>query len=298
MSLERYVYLNGEIIEESKALISPFDRGFLWGDGVYEVTPCFDGKLFRLDDHLKRLYRSLKYTQIHCHLDLEEMREATHETLEANKDLLGEGKIYRVGHWVSRGMDDPSMVASESDRPTIFIFWRESRSNKLIDKYSKGVKLSVVATRRVPPQCLEARAKVTSKMNQILAELDASSNGSLSLMLDIYGNVAENSVANFFMVKDSVLVTPHEKNVLQGVTRLTVFEMAKKLGIAFEEKDITLYDLSQADEFFLTSSAICAMPVNQIDRFLPKNPVPGPITEKIINEFVSETGFDFRDLSV
>ena len=87
MSLERYVYLNGEIIEESKALISPFDRGFLWGDGVYEVTPCFNGKLFRLDDHLKRLYRSLKYTQIHCHLDLEEMREATHETLEANKDL-------------------------------------------------------------------------------------------------------------------------------------------------------------------------------------------------------------------
>ena len=298
MSTERYVYLNGEIIKESKALISPFDRGFLWGDGVYEVTPCFNGKLFRLDDHLKRLYRSLKYTQIHCHLDIEEMKIATLETLKLNQDILGEGKIYRVGHWVSRGMDDPSMIASESDRPTIFIFWRESSTDKLVEKYSKGVRLSVVATRRVPPQCLEARAKVTSKMNQILAELDASSNDSLSLMLDIYGNVAENSVANFFMVKDNVLYTPHEKNVLQGVTRLTVFEMAKSLGITYEERDITLYDLSQADEFFLTSSAICAMPVNQIDRFSPNKPVPGPITEKIINEFVSQTEFDFRDLSV
>ena len=298
MSVERYVYLNGEIIDESKALISPFDRGFLWGDGVYEVTPCFNGKLFRLDEHLKRLYRSLKYTQIHCHIDIEEMRVATLETLKANQNLLGKGKIYRVGHWVTRGMDDPSMVASKSEKPTIFIFWRESPAEQLIEKYSKGVKLSIVATRRVPPQCLEARAKVTSKMNQILAELDASSSGSLSLMLDIYGNVAENSVANFFMVKDGVLFTPHEKNVLQGVTRLTVFDIAKSLGIPFEEKDITLYDLSQADEYFLTSSAICAMPVNQIDRFLPKNPVPGKITAEIINEFVCKTGFDFRNLSI
>ncbi|MED5578631.1 MAG: aminotransferase class IV [Nitrospinota bacterium] len=297
MPADRYVYLDGEIIEESKALISPFDRGFLWGDGVYEVTPCFNGKLFRLDEHLKRLYRSLKYTQIQCHLDLEEMKIATHETLKVNQILLEKGKMYRVGHWVTRGMDDPSMIASKAERPTIFIFWRESPSGQLLEEYSKGVKLSIVATRRVPPQCLEARAKVTSKMNQILAELDASSNGSLSLMLDIYGNVAENSVANFFMVKDNTLYTPLEKNVLQGVTRLTVFEMAKRLGICLEEKDITLYDLSQADEYFLTSSAICAMPVNQIDRFLPKNPIPGPITEKIINEFVSETGFDFRNLS-
>ena len=297
MSADRYVYLDGEIIEESKALISPFDRGFLWGDGVYEVTPCFNGKLFRLDEHLKRLYRSLKYTQIQCHLDLEEMKIATLETLKVNQILLEKGKMYRVGHWVTRGMDDPSMIASKAERPTIFIFWRESPSGQLLEEYSKGVKLSIVATRRVPPQCLEARAKVTSKMNQILAELDASSNGSLSLMLDIYGNVAENSVANFFMVKDNTLYTPLEKNVLQGVTRLTVFEMAKRLGICLEEKDITLYDLSQADEYFLTSSAICAMPVNQIDRFLPKNPTPGPITEKIINEFVSETGFDFRNLS-
>ncbi len=292
---DRFVYLNGEIIEEGSARISPFDRGFLWGDGVYEVTPCFAGRLYRLDDHLDRLYRSLRYVRIDAGLGKEEMRRATLATLESNLCRLEEGAMYRVGHWVTRGLDDPSMAAGAAGPASVFIFWRPVDVASFAERYASGVRLAITPTRRNPPECVETRAKVTSKMNQILAELDAAASGSLSLMLDIYGNVAENSVANFFMVKEGVLWTPPERNVLQGVTRLAVFELAARLGIPLEERGITTYDLAQADEYFITSSAICAMPVRAIDSFRPGARVPGPVTKRLIEAFVEETGYDFRE---
>ena len=112
-------------------------------------------------------------------------------------------------------------------------------------------------------------------------------------MLDIYGNVAENSVANFFIVRDGIVMTPPEGNILEGVTRKVVFELCDQLGIPLIEQNFTMYDVAQADECFLTSSAICAMPVREIDSFQPKDSLPGPITSHLIKAFVKETGFDF-----
>ncbi len=293
MSHERYVYLNGRMIEENQVRISPFDRGFLWGDGVYEITPCFNRRLYRLADHLERLYRSLRYVRIDPGMDRTEMEKATLALLEANVPHLGEESIYKVGHWVTRGMDNPSMAAREAGPPTVFIFWRPVNIGSLAKMYTEGVRLVIVPTRRVPPQCVETRAKITSKMNQILAELEADVNGALSLMLDVDGNVAENAIANFFIVRNGVLWTPPERNVLEGITRKVVFELASKLGISFEERNFTIYDLAQAEEFFLTTSASCALPVREVDGYRPKAPVPGPITQRLINAFVEETGFNF-----
>ena len=290
----RFVYLNGGIVEEGEARISPFDRGFLWGDGVYEITPCFGHKLYRLDDHLGRLYRSLRYIRVDPGLSQEEMREATLALHETNLCRIDPEGLCRVGHWVTRGEDTPSMGASAARKATVFIFYRPASLEGLAEKYEKGVRVAVTPTRRTPPECIEARAKVTSKMNQILAELDAAASGSLSLMLDVRGNVAENSSANFFMVRDGALWTPPERNILEGVTRKAVLELAARLGIPAEERDFTLYDLAQAEEFFLTSSAICALPVREVDSFRPKAPVPGPVTRRLIEAFVAETGFDFR----
>lgn len=294
MAGERVLFLNGELIEENRARISPFDRGFLWGDGVYEVTPCFDGKLYRLDDHLDRLYRSLRYVRIDPGMSPEQMKEATLDTLDSNAGRLEEGGMYRVGHWVTRGEDDPSMGALAAGPATVMIFFRPVQVEKIAENYRTGVRLSVTATRRNPPECVEPRAKVTSKMNQILAELDAAASGSLSLMLDIRGNVAENSSANFFIVRGGTLWTPPERNILQGVTRKAVFEIAACLGIPVEERDFTMYDVAQAEEYFITSSAICAMPVREVDGFRPKAEVPGAVTLRLIESFAEETGFDFR----
>lgn len=293
MTRELLVYLNGKVVEESQALISPFDRGFLWGDGVYEITPCFSGRLYRLSDHLDRLFRSLRYVRIHPGISKNELEEITLRLLEANLPRLEPQGVYRVGHWITRGMDQPSMAARDAGPPTLFIFWRPVKKETLARLYVEGVPLSIVPTRRVPPQCVETRAKVTSKMNQILAELDADVRGAQSLMLDIHGNVAENSVANFFIVRDGVLWTPPERNILEGITRKVVFELAQKMSLPILERDFTLYDIAQAEEFFITSSAICAMPVRQIDGFKPRAPVPGPITQRLIHAFAEETGFDF-----
>ena len=296
MSTEPLMYLNGDIIEAADARISPFDRGFLWGDGVYEITPCFDGQMFRLSDHLDRLYRSLRYVRIHPGLDQAAMEAATLEALAANAQRLEPGGMYRVGHWVTRGVDANSMSALAAGPATVMIFFRQVDVAAIARNQATGLRLSVASTRRNPPECIEARAKVTSKMNQILAELDAASNDSLSLMLDIHGNVAENSTANFFIVRNGTVMTPPERNILEGVTRIVVFELCERLGIPVEERDFTMYDVSQADECFLTSSAICAMPVREIDSFQPRLALPGPITSQLINAFATETGFDFAKL--
>lgn len=287
------LYLNGAIVEEDEARISPFDRGFLWGDGVYEITPCFDGKFYRLEDHLERLYRSLRYVRIDPGLSPDEMAAKTRDLLTANSNRLQAGGAYRVGHWVTRGVNTEGFGASDAKAPTVMMFFRPIEVDTIAREQRDGIVLTVPATRRTPPEAIEARAKVTSKMNQILAELDANAHGAKSLMLDLNGNVAENSSANFFMVRDGVLMTPPERNILEGITRKVVFELAAKLDIPLEEREFTMYDVAQAEEYFLTSSAICAMPVRQIDSFTPRHGIPGPVTQKLIDAFAEETGFRF-----
>lgn len=293
MSQELYVYLNGEILEESRAHISPFDRGFLWGDGVYEITPCFNRRLYRLSEHMDRLYRSLRYVRIDPGISKEELEKATLATFEANFSKLEAKGIYKVGHWVTRGKESYSWKAKDAGPRTVCIFWYPMQVEGLSKGYAEGVKLTVVPTRRLPAQCTETRAKVTSKMNQILAELDADESGALSLMLDIYGNVAENSTANFFIVRDGIIWTPPAANILEGVTRKVVFELTERLSEGWKEQNFTIYDIAQAEEFFITSSMICALPVRQVGGFRPQAPVPGPFTKKLMKAFIDETGFDF-----
>lgn len=290
---ELLVYLNGEIVEENRARVSPFDRGFLWGDGVYEITPCFNRRLYRLSDHLDRLYRSLRYVRIDSGMKREQMEKATLDLLELNFERLDEHGICRVGHWVTRGLDSPSMAAKDAGPATVCIFFRPMETDKLWKLYQEGVRLTVVPTRRNPPECIEPRAKVTSKLNQILAELDADESNSLSLMLDVHGNVAENSIANFFVVKEGMLMTPLSRNVLEGITRKVTLELATRFRIPFEELDFSLYDIAQADEFFITTSMTCVVPVRAVDRFRPKAPIPGPVTRRLLDAFAEETGFDF-----
>jgi branched-chain amino acid aminotransferase len=288
------VYLNGEIIEAHAARISPFERGFMWGDGIYEVTPCFNGKAYRLEDHIDRLYRSLSYVRIDPGFGPKRMLAETQRLLDANAVVLAAAPQYRLGHWVTRGGDAFVPAHEAAGPPTIFMFLQPVETGLTARNMREGICLSVATTRRNPPQCIETRAKVTSKMNQLLAELDAGARGALSLMLDLDGNVAENSVANFFIVRDGKLWTAPERNILEGVTRKVVFELSERMAIPIEEHLFTMYDVAQADEMFITSSGVCAMPVARVDDFVPKAPVPGPITSRLIAAFAEDTGLDYR----
>jgi branched-chain amino acid aminotransferase len=293
LTQDRYVYLNGAISEERRALISPFDRGFLWGDGVYEVTACFHGRPFRLSDHLDRLERSMRYVGIDLPLSRQELEKATFSVLEANSLNASSRGIHKIGHWVTRGRETEAMIARAAGPPTILIFLWPAHNEARAEDYSRGVQLHVVTTRRPPQQSVETRAKVTSKMNQILAELDADASNSLSLMLDVNGKVAENAIANFFIVHDGRIRTPRRENILEGVTRKVVIELAERLRIPFEEGDLTMYDVAQADEMFITSSTTGVTPVRQVDRFRPRCHAPGAVTIRLIEALSHETGYDF-----
>lgn len=295
MTEEPLVYLKGDIVEAAEARISPFERGFMWGDGIYEVTPCFKGVPYRLTDHIERMYRSLRYVRITPPFGPDKMLAETERLMAANKDRLADTGQYRLGHWVTRGGDAFTPAHLAEGPATLFMFLQYADPAVTAQTLKTGVKLSVTTTRRNPPECIETRAKVTSKMNQLLAELDAGARDALSLMLDLDGNVTENSVANFFIARDGVLWTAPERNILEGVTRKVVFELCERLSIPLEERLFTMYDVAQADECFITSSGICAMPVCAVDDYIPRQPIPGPITQQLIDAFTADTGFDFRD---
>ena len=186
------------------------------------------------------------------------------------------------------------MLAADAGPATVLIALRPVNVAVVARNQEQGVALSVTATRRVPPESIEPRAKITAKVNQTLAELDAASHGAMSLMLDLQGNVAENSIANFFIVREGTLLGPPDRNVLQGVTRKALYALADRLDIPVVEQGLTMYDIAQADECLLSSSGFGVYPVRSVDRFVPKEPVPGPLTARLLEAFVEEMGFDFR----
>jgi branched-chain amino acid aminotransferase len=294
---ERLVSINGALVAESKATVSVFDRGFLWGDGVYEVTPCFDGRTFRLEAHVDRLYRSLRYVQIDPGMTQDAMVQATYDAHAANIPMIADDRVVRLCHFVTRGIDQPSMAARHAGPTTVVMMWRPVDPAWYRTAFTSGIEARIVPTQRNRPAAVEPRAKVTSKLNQILAELDADNDGSISLMLDEFGNLAENSVANVFLVRDGRLLTPRLNNVLEGVTQQATFDYADRLGIPWSFENLSSYDIAQADEVFVTSSAFGALPVRKVGRFVPQHSTPGPITRAIQTAMAEEVGVDLPELA-
>lgn len=294
---ERSVLINGALVPESSATVSVFDRGFLWGDGVYEVTPAFHGRTFRLEAHIDRLYRSLRYVQIDPAMSAEEMLAATLAAHEANLPMTKDDPVVRLCHHVTRGTDQPSMAARDAGPATVVVMWRPVDPAWYRTAFTSGIEARIVPTQRNRPAAVEPRAKVTSKLNQILAELDADADGAISIMVDEFGNLAENSVANVFLVRDGRLQTPRMHNVLEGVTQQATFDYADDLGIPWSLEELSSYDVAQADEVFVTSSAFGALPVRRVGRFVPRHPTPGPITRAIQAAMAAEVGVDLPALA-
>ena len=215
---ERLVFINGTLVPESTATISVFDRGFPWGDGVYEVTPCFRGRTFRLKEHIDRLYRSLRYVQIDPGMTADELLIATEESHAKNLPATEDDAVVRLFHFITRGVDGPTMGARHAGPATVVMMWRPVAPAWYGTAFTTGIEARVVPTQRNRPAAVEPRAKVTSKLNHILAELDADADDAISIMLDEFGNIAENSIANVFLVKDGRILTPRMNNALEGVT--------------------------------------------------------------------------------
>ncbi len=288
---KRLVYLNGDFVPEDEATVSIFDRGFNAGDGIYEATRTFNHKLFKLHEHLDRLFRSLSYVRIDCGLDYAAMQRATEEVVERNLHLLGAGDDYTVWHVISRGERPPSPRSGA----TVVIFAKPVDFDRFAREFVEGVPLITPATRRIPPQCLEAKAKITNKMNHQMAVFEArqADPRAVPLMLDLDGNVTETDTANFFFVSRGRLCTPTDRNVLGGITRDTLFELAAELGIEVVEGNFTPYDVYTADEAFLSGTSGSMIPVRSLNGTRIGDVLPGPVTMRLIRAWNDMVGLDY-----
>jgi branched-chain amino acid aminotransferase len=286
-----FVSLNGEIVPTAEARVSVLDRGFLWGDGVYEVTPCFRGRPFRLELHLERLFTSLRFVGMSLDLSRDELVARTIEVVDLNRDVTSSHPVCRIGHWVTRGIEEWVPIPERQGDTTLCIFVQPVGRTLAPEDYRAGVRLRVVSTRRSPSSVLDPRVKTTSRMNAIVAELEGSREGTMALMLDVDNHVAEGPTFNFFMVREGGIVTPKIQDVLPGITRGTVLELAAELEIPTAEADLASYELATADEFFVTASTWGVLPVASVDRFAPREAVPGGVTMRLIDVLAQRTGY-------
>ena len=293
---ETIVYLNGAFVRESEAKVSVLDSGFNAGDGVYDVTRTFRHKPFKLREHTERLFRSLHYTRIDCGMSVEEVEKTTLEVLERNKPLLRDNEDCALWQVVSRGVR--SMRGNRvSGRATVTVYPVIVNFPEFASFYVEGAPLVIPATRRIPPQCLESKAKITNKMNHNMAAFEAKQVDprAIPLMLDIDGNLSETSAHNVFLVIDGKLCTPSERNVLGGITRTAIFQLAKQLGVEVVEGNFTPFDLYNAEETFLASTSPTFIPIKNVNGVQIGKGAPGPITLRLIGAWNKMVEMDIVD---
>jgi branched-chain amino acid aminotransferase len=286
-------YVNGSFVRASEAKISIFDRGFTSGEGVYDVTRSFGHKLFKLDAHIARLYRSLKYTRIDCGIPIEEMTRLSTDVFERNKHLLAPDDDCALWQVVSRGSD--RFTKGRPMTASVTVFCLPIAYHSFAREYVDGCVLVTPSTRRIPPQSLEAKAKITNKMNHTVAAFEAKQVNprATPLMLDLDGNISETHLGNFFFVSGGKLCTSTDRTVLGGVTRSTLFALADEMGIPVVEADFTPYDVYCADEAFTASTSPSIVPVKSLNGTTIGTSIPGPVTLKLMRAWEEMVGIDF-----
>ena len=290
--MEYQVLVNGQFVDRDKAQVSIHDRGFRLGDVVFDTSRTFNGQIFRLRDHLERFYRSLKYVRINPGMSIDEMEVATLEVVKKNEALRESLKDdYMISQIVSGG------ISQRINGPTVVIMIDPLGSPRWAPAYKDGASVVISKTRSYSSQSLDPKVKHYSRLNFVLAELEATDvdPGSLPLLLDLDGNVSESTGANFFLVSDKRLLVPKTESTLQGVSRLTITELAKSLSIPVIETNIQPYDVYTADEAFLCSTPYCILPVGKVDGRQIGDAVPGDITNQLLAAWSEKVGLDIVD---
>lgn len=275
------IYLNGRWVPKEEAKISVFDHGLLYGDGVFEGVRSYKGLVFKLQEHIDRLFESARTLMLDIPLSKEKLIEATVQTLQHNH--LKDSYIRIV---VTRGPGDLGLDPRKCPRPTLFII---ADKIKLYPKeyYQKGLVIATVATSRNVPEAVNPQIKSLNYLNNILAKIEAINAGvDEGLLLSWNGTVAECTGENIFLIKENRLMTPPTYvGILKGITRTVVMEMGSRLGLEVSEEVLTRHDLYNADEVFLTGTAAEIVPVSMIDRRRIGTGRPGERTRELIAEF-------------
>jgi len=278
------IYLDGAFVPKEEAKVSVFDHGLLYGDGVFEGIRAYNGRVFRLDEHLDRLYDSARTIALEVPLSKAEMAEAICEVLRRNN--LRDAYIRPI---VTRGIGDLGLDPRKCERPTVVIIAVEWGA-MYGDLYEKGLCAVTVSIRRTPAESLPPNVKSLNYLNNILAKIEANYRGvDEAIFFDTNGYISEGSGDNIFVVKNGAIITPPTLNNLRGITRTVALEIAASMGITLLERNLGYYDLYTADEVFVTGTAAEVAPIREIDGRVIGNGKPGPVTRQLMAAFKTVT---------
>jgi branched-chain amino acid aminotransferase len=277
----QWIFLGGQFVKKEDAVISVYDHGFLYGDGVFEGIRVYSGNVFRLDAHLKRLYESAQSIMLQIPYTQEEMTKLIVETIRKNQL---ESAYIRVV--VSRGKGNLGLDPSSCLNPNVIIIAEELAMFPK-EFYEHGIKIASVASRRNRPDVLSPQVKSLNYLNNILVKLEANQAGvQEALMLNDQGYVTEGSADNIFIVKNGIVYTPPVYlGALEGITRNAILDVAKAQGFEVRETPFTRHDVYVADEVFLTGTAVEVIAVVEVDGRIIQNGKPGNVTNQLLEEF-------------
>ena len=283
------IYIDGVFYPESEAKVSVFDHGLLYGDGIFEGIRFYNGRVFRLTEHLERLWDSAKAIALKMPLSFSELEAATLETIRQNG--LRDGYIRLV---VTRGKGNLGLSPDRCPKACVIIIADKIQLYPE-EKYQKGMVMVTCATRRAAPAALLPAVKSLNYLNNVMAKVEANHAGAdEGLMLNEQGYVAECTGDNIFVIKKGAITTPPVyAGALGGITRDVVFEICQELGIPIQEREMTRYDVYTADECFLTGTAAEVIAAIELDTRPIGDGKPGALTQRVIERFrklTSETG--------
>ncbi len=288
------VYLNGELVPEQEAKVSIFDIGFMYSAVFMEAVRTFKHEVFRLEDHLERLEKSMRYVGLEPLVSREQMADVISQVIQANIADFAEDDDCWVCAQVTPGLGFPHpMMKGKHSKPTVMAYVSRLPYDEYAHCYAEGRAAVVSNVRNVPPACVDPRGKTRFRLHYFMAKLEAkvSDPDAFALLLDTDGNVTEGTGANFFIASNGVLYTATTGNILEGISRRTVIELADKLDIPVVERDLTLYDVYGADEGFWTTSSYCMLPLSKVNH-VPMKQVPGPLTQALLQAWSDAVGVD------
>ena len=275
------VYIDGKYYEKENAKVSVFDHGFLYGDGIFEGIRIYSGKIFKLKEHLDRLYKSAKALMLEIPLTPDELKRDVEEAVKRNQKTNGYIRLV-----VSRGEGDLGVNPFLCKKASVIIIVGDIQLYP--DKfYTEGIPIITSSVRRISPDCFDVRIKSLNYLNNVLAKVEAAQAGCMeAVMLTREGYVAECTADNIFIVSNGILCTPClTDSALEGITRSFVMEIAERAGMTIRESHLTQYDLYTADECFLTGTGAESMPITKIDGRIIGSGRPGELTKKLAKLF-------------
>ena len=296
----RVAYINGNWVPERQAAVSVYDLGVLYGQMVFEFTRTFNRRPFRLEHHLERLYNSMQMVDIDCGLSIAEMGDLTMELLERNFPTLEQGDDFGIWHNCSPGASDMfQSVVPQGTAPTVALSVWPISLNKPTQwaHYFTGMEAVITKQRSVPANLIDPKVKNRSRMHYRMAEVQAAriKPGSLAILTDSDGFITESTAANFLIARDGVLISPEPRNILRGITRGAIIDLARELEIPFLETNIDAYDVYTADEAFSCTTSYSIMPISSVDDHQIWDGQPGPVTQRLIDGFSDDVGLDFYE---